>query len=310
MKRWLILPNYAPYSIGTCDGNMQNGSMRADLNVSVRNPGKEFGTRCEIKNVNSLRFVRQAINFEAYRQIEILESGKLIEQETRLYDPDRNETRLMRSKEDAHDYRYFPDPDLLPLDLEQAYVDKLRSGLPELPDARKKRFVSDYGLGNYDAGLLVAERETGDYFDAVAKNRDAKQVANWITGELFGHLKKNDLPLENSPVKADNLGALIDLVNDKTISGRTAKEVFGKMWLTGKDAGEIVKLEGLEQVTDAGKIETIVDKIIEENEKNADEVRSGNHKIIGWFVGQVMKATAGKADPKTVNELLRTKLSV
>ena len=194
--------------------------------------------------------------------------------------------------------------------MEQAYVDKLRSGLPELPDARKKRFVSDYGLGNYDAGLLVAERETGDYFDAVAKNRDAKQVANWITGELFGHLKKNDLPLENSPVKADNLGALIDLVNDKTISGRTAKEVFGKMWLTGKDAGEIVKLEGLEQVTDAGKIETIVDKIIEENEKNADEVRSGNHKIIGWFVGQVMKATAGKADPKTVNELLRTKLSV
>ena len=296
--------------IGTCDGNMQNGSMRADLNVSVRNPGKEFGTRCEIKNVNSLRFVRQAINFEAYRQIEILESGKLIEQETRLYDPDRNETRLMRSKEDAHDYRYFPDPDLLPLDLEQAYVDKLRSGLPELPDARKKRFVSDYGLGNYDAGLLVAERETGDYFDAVAKNRDAKQVANWITGELFGHLKKNDLPLEKSPVKAENLGALIDLVNDKTISGRTAKEVFGKMWLTGKDAGEIVKLEGLEQVTDAGKIETIVDKIIEENEKNADEVRSGNHKIIGWFVGQVMKATAGKADPKTVNELLRTKLSV
>ena len=294
--------------IGACDGNMQNGSMRADVNVSVRNPGDKLGTRCEIKNVNSLRFVRQAINFEAHRQIEILENGGLIDQETRLYDPDRNETRLMRSKEDAHDYRYFPDPDLLPLDLEQAYVDELKAGLPELPDARKKRFVADYGLSTYDASVLVAEHDTGKYFDSVAKNRDAKQVANWITGELFGYLKKNDLSLKDSPVSAEKLGALIDLITNNTISGRTAKEVFEKMWQTGNDANEIVESEGLRQITDAGAIETIVDKIISENPENADEVRGGNSKAIGWFVGQVMQVTAGKANPKAVNELLREKL--
>ena len=294
--------------IGACDGNMQNGSMRADVNVSVRNPGDKLGTRCEIKNVNSLRFVRQAINFEAQRQIEILENGELIDQETRLYDPDRNETRLMRSKEDAHDYRYFPDPDLLPLDLEQAYVDELEAGLPELPDVRKKRFVADYGLSLYDASVLAAERDTGDYFDSVAKNRDAKKVANWITGELFGHLKKSDLSLKDSPVSAEKLGGLIDLITNNTISGRTAKEVFEKMWQTGNDANEIVESEGLRQITDAGAIEAVVDKIISENPKNADEVRGGNSKAIGWFVGQVMQATAGKANPKAVNELLRNKL--
>ena len=294
--------------IDACDGNMQNGSMRADVNVSVRNPGDKLGTRCEIKNVNSLRFVRQAINFEAHRQIEILENGGLIDQETRLYDPDRNETRLMRSKEDAHDYRYFPDPDLLPLDLEQAYVDELKAGLPELPDARKKRFVADYGLSVYDASVLVAERDTGDYFDSVAKNRDAKQVANWITGELFGHLKKDDLSIKKSPVSAEKLGGLIDLISNSTISGRTAKEVFEKMWQTGNDANEIVESEGLRQISDAGTIELIVNKVILENPKNAEEVRGGNSKAIGWFVGQVMQATAGKADPKAVNELLRGKL--
>ncbi len=294
--------------IGACDGNMQNGSMRADVNVSVRNPGDKLGTRCEIKNVNSLRFVRQAINFEARRQIEILENGDIIDQETRLYDPDRDETRLMRSKEDAHDYRYFPDPDLLPLDLEQSYVDELKADLPELPDIRKKRFVADYGLSVYDASVLVAERDTGDYFDSVAKNRDPKQVANWITGELFGHLKKNDLTLKEAPVSAKKLGELIDLITNNTISGRTAKEVFEKMWRTGSDANEIVESEGLKQITDAGAIEIIVDKIIAENPKNADEVRGGNSKAIGWFVGQVMQATAGKANPKAVNELLRNKL--
>ena len=294
--------------IGACDGNMQNGSMRADVNVSVRNPGDKLGTRCEIKNVNSLRFVRQAINFEARRQIEILENGEIIDQETRLYDPDRDETRLMRSKEDAHDYRYFPDPDLLPLDLEQSYVDELKADLPELPDIRKKRFVADYGLSVYDASVLVAERDTGDYFDSVAKNRDAKQVANWITGELFGHLKKNNLTLKEAPVSAKKLGELIDLITNNTISGRTAKEVFEKMWRTGSDANEIVESEGLKQITDAGAIEIIVDKIIAENPKNADEVRGGNSKAIGWFVGQVMQATAGKANPKAVNELLRNKL--
>ena len=295
--------------IGSCDGNMQEGSMRADVNVSVRQPGDELGTRCEIKNVNSIRFVRQAIECEARRQIEIIEDGGTIDQETRLYDPDRNETRSMRSKEDAHDYRYFPDPDLLPLNLERAYVEEMKASLPELPDARKARFISDYGLSAYDASVLVAERETGDYFDAVAKGRDAKQAANWVQGELFGRLNKAEISIKNSPVRADALGGLLDLIADETISGRIAKDVFDEMWGTGKGAAAIVEEKGLKQITDAGEIETVIDRIIADNPDNAGEIRGGNMKAIGWFVGQVMQATGGKANPKAVNELLRKKLS-
>ena len=295
--------------IGSCDGNMQEGSMRADVNVSVRQPGDALGTRCEIKNVNSIRFVRQAIECEAHRQIEIIERGGAIDQETRLYDPNRNETRSMRSKEDAHDYRYFPDPDLLPLNLEQAFVDKMMISLPELPDARKARFISDYGLSAYDASVLVAERETGDYFDAVARGRDAKQAANWVQGELFGRLKKAEISIENSPVCAEALGGLLDLIADETISGRIAKDVFEEMWGTGKGAAEIVEEKGLKQITDTSEIETVIDSIIDDNQDNADEIRGGNMKAIGWFVGQVMQATGGKANPKAVNELLRKKLS-
>ncbi|MBL24588.1 MAG: Asp-tRNA(Asn)/Glu-tRNA(Gln) amidotransferase GatCAB subunit B [Rhodospirillaceae bacterium] len=295
--------------IGACDGNMQEGSLRADVNVSVRHPGDDLGIRCEIKNVNSIRFVRQAIEREARRQIEVLEDGGEIEQETRLYDPDRNETRSMRTKEDAHDYRYFPDPDLLPLDLEQEFVDALKAELPELPDARKERFMSDYALGAYDASVLVAERDTGDYFDTVAKGRDAKQAANWVQGELFGRLNKDEIAITESPVSAEALGGLIDLISDDTISGRIAKEVFDEMWASGKDAAAIVEEKGLKQITDTGEIEAAVDQVIADNPDNAAEVRGGNMKAIGWFVGQVMQATGGKANPKAVNELLRKKLS-
>jgi aspartyl-tRNA(Asn)/glutamyl-tRNA(Gln) amidotransferase subunit B len=295
--------------IAACDGNMQEGSMRADANVSVRHPGEPLGTRCEIKNVNSIRFLRQAIEYEARRQIEVIEEGGTIEQETRLYDSGRGETRSMRSKEDAHDYRYFPDPDLLPLDLDPAFVEALKKTLPELPDARKERFMRDYGLGAYDASVLVADRETGDYFDTVAKGRDAKIAANWITGDLFGRLNKEEIGIADSPVSAEALGGLLDLIADDTISGRIAKEVFDEMWETGKDAAAIVEAKGLKQITDTGEIEAIVDQVIADNPDNAAEVRGGNQKAIGWFVGQVMQKTGGKANPKAVNELLRAKLA-
>ncbi len=294
--------------IGACDGNMQEGSMRADVNVSVRRPGEELGTRCEIKNVNSIRFVRQAIEYEAARQIEIIEDGGEIDQETRLYDPDRGETRSMRTKEDAHDYRYFPDPDLLPVDLEQSFVDRLKETLPELPDQKKARFIDDYGLSPYDASVLVAERETAEFYETVAKGRDPKLAANWVMSELFGRLNKTDTAIADSPVSAEALGGLIGLIADDTISGRIAKDVFNEMFDTGKDAAAIVEEKGLKQITDTGEIEGIIDTIIADNPDNVAQYQGGNTKVIGWFVGQVMKASQGKANPKLVNEVLRKKL--
>lgn len=294
--------------IGSCDGNMQEGSMRADVNVSVRRPGAPLGTRCEIKNVNSIRFIKQAIEYEAARQIEIIEDGGKIGQETRLFDAGRGETRSMRSKEDAHDYRYFPDPDLLPLDLDQGFVDRLEQTLPELPDEKKARFIADYGLSPYDAGVLVAERETAEFFETVAKGRDAKLAANWVMSELFGRLNKADIGLAHSPVSPKALGGLIDLIADDTISGRIAKDVFDEMFETGKDAAAIVEAKGLKQITDTGAIEAVVERIVAGSPDNVAQYKGGNAKVLGWFVGQVMKETQGKANPKLVNELLRKKL--
>jgi aspartyl-tRNA(Asn)/glutamyl-tRNA(Gln) amidotransferase subunit B len=295
--------------LGTCDGNMEEGSMRADVNVSVRRPGAEYGTRCEIKNVNSVRFVEQAIQVEAQRQVDILEDGGTILQETRLFDSRKMETRSMRSKEEAHDYRYFPDPDLLPLEFEQSWVDTIAASLPELPDDRKARFVQALGLSAYDAGVLVAEKEVADYFEGVATGRDAKVAANWVTGDLFGALNKADLDIAASPVSAADLGALIDLIADDTISGRIAKDVFEEMFKTGGPPGEIVEEKGLRQVTDSGAIEAIVDAVIDSNKDKVAEYRGGKDKLIGFFVGQVMKQSQGKANPKIVNDLLKQKLS-
>ena len=295
--------------LGTCDGNMDEGSLRCDVNVSVRKPGDPLGTRCEIKNVNSIRFIQQAIAFEAKRQVGLLEQGEAIVQETRLFDSNTGRTRPMRGKEEAHDYRYFPDPDLLPLELDPAWVAEIEAGLPELPDDKKQRFIADFGLSPYDAGVLVADRETAAYFEAVAEGRDAKVAANWVMGELFGALNRNDLELARSPVDAAKLGGLIDLVADGTLSGRLAKEVFEEMWKTGKQAAEIVEEKGLKQISDSGEIEGIVAKIVAENPGQVEQFRSGNEKVIGWFVGQIMKATQGKANPKLVNEVLRKALA-
>ena len=295
--------------VGSCDGNMQEGSLRCDANVSVRRPGGELGTRCEIKNLNSIRFMRQAIDFEAARQIELIEDGGKVDQETRLYDADTGETRSMRSKEDAHDYRYFPDPDLLPLDVEQAYVDALKADLPELPDAKKRRFIEELGLSPYDAGVLVAERETAAYFETVAEGRDAKQAANWVTSELMGQLNRAGIALVDSPVKAEALGGLLDLIADRTISNNIAKDVLNDMFASGKDAAAIVEEKGLKQVSDTGALEAAVDKVMAENPDSVAEYRGGNQKLIGWFMGQIMKASGGKANPQMVNELLRKKLA-
>ena len=295
--------------IGTCDGNMEQGSLRCDANISVRRPGEALGTRCEIKNVNSIRFVRQAIDFEARRQIELIEDGGTVVQETRLFDAARIETRPMRTKEEAHDYRYFPDPDLLPLEITQQYVDAIRDTLPELPDDRKARFVAQYGIPAYDAGVLVAERETAEFYEAVAKGRDAKAAANWVITNLFGVLNAKGLGITESPVSAANLGGLLDLIADDTISGRIAKDVFEIMVETDTDAASIVADQGLEQVTDSGEIEPIVDRLIADNAKQVEQFRGGNQKVIGWFVGQVMKATQGKANPQMVNQVLRKKLA-
>ena len=295
--------------LGTCDGNMQEGSMRADVNVSVRKPGGDLGTRCEIKNVNSIRFVRQAIEHEARRQIEILEDGGKIDQETRLYDPDRDETRSMRSKEEAHDYRYFPDPDLLPLELEQSWVDAIRETLPELPDQKKHRFINDYGLSTVDAGTLVAERETAEFFEQVASGRDAKIAANWVMGELFGALNRSNTDIGGSPVSAAHLGKLVDLIGDGTVSNRLAKDVFEIMFDTGDDPEKIVEERGMKQVTDTGAIEAAVDAAIANGAAQVEQFRVGNEKVLGWFVGQVMQATQGKANPQAVNEILRKKIA-
>ena len=296
--------------LGTCDGNMEEGSMRCDVNVSVRRPGEPLGTRCEIKNMNSVRFVQQAIDYEARRQVKVIEDGGTIEQETRLFDTAKGTTRAMRSKEEAHDYRYFPDPDLLPLDLDPEWVEEIRAALPELPDAKKERFIGDFGLTAYDAGVLVAEKETADFYESVVgAARDPKLVANWVTGEYFGALNRSGLALAEAPVDAAKLGGLLDLIADETISGRIAKEVFDAMWESGKDAAAIVEERGLKQITDTGAIEAAVDKVIAEASEQAEQFRQGNQKVIGWFVGQIMKATQGKANPKLVNELLRKKLS-
>jgi aspartyl-tRNA(Asn)/glutamyl-tRNA(Gln) amidotransferase subunit B len=295
--------------LGTCDGNMEEGSLRADVNVSVRKPGAPLGTRCEIKNVNSIRFIGQAIEHEARRQIEILEEGGVIHQETRLFDAKTGETRAMRSKEEAHDYRYFPDPDLLPLELTQGYVDGLAKGLPELPDAKRARFVADFGLSPYDADVLIAEREAADYFEAVARRRDAKQAANWVINELFGRLNKEGRSIVDSPVSADQLGAVLDLINGGTISGKIAKDVFDIVWTEGGDPHAIVEERGLTQVTDTRAIEQAVDQVIAANPDKVEQVKA-KPSMLGWFVGQVMKVMGGKASPQAVNELLKSKLGI
>lgn len=283
--------------------------MRADVNVSVRRPGEKFGTRCEIKNVNSLKFIMQAVDYEARRQIEILEDGGKIDQETRLFNANTGETRTMRSKEDAHDYRYFPDPDLLPLEIDPAWVAAIKDSLPELPDAKKKRFMADYGLSAYDARVLSGDSEAAAFFETVAKGRDAKLAANWVTQELFGALNKAGLDLAASPVSADKLGGLLDLMADGTINGKIAKDVFSKMMETGDPAAAIVEREGLRQVTDTGAIEAAIDALMAANPDKVAEVKD-KPKAFGWWVGQVMKAMGGKANPAAVNDLLKAKLGV
>jgi len=295
--------------LGTCDGNMEEGSLRADVNVSVRKPGAPYNTRCEIKNVNSIRFIGQAIESEARRQIEILEEGGTIEQETRLFDPNKGETRAMRSKEEAHDYRYFPDPDLLPLEIDEAFVASIAATLPELPDEKKARFVKELGLSAYDVDVLVSERETAEYFEALAKGRDAKAAANFVINELFGRLNKEGTSIADSPVSAAQAGAILDLVADGTISGKIAKDLIDIVWIEGGDPREIVEKRGLKQVTDTGAIEKVIDEIVA---KNPDKVEAAKAKpqAVGWFVGQVMKAMGGKANPQAVNELLKQKLGL
>lgn len=295
--------------LGTCDGDMEKGNLRADVNVSVRRPGEPFGTRCEIKNVNSIRFIGQAVDVEARRQIGILEDGGTIDQETRLYDPGKGETRSMRSKEEAHDYRYFPDPDLLPLEFDDAFVAELKAHLPELPDAKKARFIGEYGLSPYDASVLVAEREQADYFEAVAKGRDGKAAANWVINELFGRLNKEGKDVTSSPVSAAQLGGLVDLIGEGTISGRIAKDLFEILWSEGGDPREIVEARGMKQVTDTGAIEKAVDELIAANPDKVEQVKA-KPTMLGWFVGQAMKASGGKANPQALNEILKAKLGI
>jgi aspartyl-tRNA(Asn)/glutamyl-tRNA(Gln) amidotransferase subunit B len=295
--------------LGTCDGDMEKGSLRADVNVSVRRSGEPLGTRCEIKNVNSIRFIGLAIEHEARRQIGILEDGGQIEQETRLFDPDKGETRPMRDKEEAHDYRYFPDPDLLPLEFTQGYVDDLRAQLPELPDEKKARLVRDYALSLYDADVLSAERDTADFFEQVASGRDAKAAANWVINELAGRLNREGMGIAASPVSAAQLGAILDLIAAGTISGKIAKDLFEIVWSEGGDPRALVETRGMAQVTDLSAIAAIVDDILA---RNPDKVAQAKAKpaMIGWFVGQVMQASGGKANPNAVNELLKSKLGI
>ena len=306
--------------LGTCDGNMQNGNLRADVNVSICRPGdyekyqetqdfSHLGTRCEIKNMNSMRFIQQAIDYEARRQIRIVEGGGTVEQETRLYDPDKGETRSMRSKEEAHDYRYFPCPDLLPLEIEQAWVDDIAASLPELPDEKKARFVADFGMTDYDASVLTAEVEAAAYFEEVARGRDGKTAANWVINELFGRLKKEDHDITESPISAAQLGGILDLIGKGDISGKIAKDLFEIVYTEGGDPAEIVEARGMKQVTDTGAIEAAVDQIIADNPAQVEKAKS-NPKLSGWFVGQVMKATGGKANPKAVNEIVSAKLGL
>jgi aspartyl-tRNA(Asn)/glutamyl-tRNA(Gln) amidotransferase subunit B len=295
--------------LGTCDGDMEKGNLRADVNVSVRRPGGELGTRCEIKNVNSFRFMQQAIEYEARRQIEILEDGGKIDQETRLFDPTKGETRSMRSKEEAHDYRYFPDPDLLPLELDPAWVKRIEASLPELPDAKKARFQSQYGLSAYDAGVLIAEQAKADFYEAAAKGRDAKLVANWVTNDLAAKLSAGGIEIENSPIFPGAVAELVQLIEEGVISSKIAKDVFERMWLGEGSPSEIVEKQGLKQVSDTGALEKIIDELVAANPGQAAAVKE-KPQAIGWFVGQVMKATGGKANPGAVNQLLKSKLGL
>src|ERR1700741_3797821 len=300
--------------LGTCDGDMEKGSLRADVNVSVRKPGAPLGTRCEIKNMNSITFIGQAIEYEARRQIEILEDGGAIDQETRLQDPNKGETRSMRSKEEAHDYRYFPDPDLLPLEFTQAFVEELKAKLPELPDQKKARFIADFGLSPYDASVLVAERESADFYEAplatlANKSRDGKLAANWVINELFGRLNKEGRAISASPVTAEQLGAIVDLIGEGTISGKIAKDLFGIVWIEGGDPRALVEARGMKQVTDLGAIEKVVDDIIAANPDKVGQAKA-KPQLVGWFVGQVMKSSDGKANPQAVNDLLKSKLGI
>ena len=300
--------------LDTCDGNMQEGSLRADVNISVRKPGDEYGTRCEIKNLNSIKFIKQAINYEAKRQIEILESGGSIEQNTMLFNTSTGKTRPMRNKEEAHDYRYFPDPDLLPLEISKEEIGKIKSSIPELPDELKNKFIETYKLSNYDASVLTAEKQTSDYFnetinsDPELKNH-AKIVVNWITSELFSLLNKNNQDLNNSPVSPENLGQLIKLISTNEISGKIAKDVLEDMFSSGKTARQIVDEKGLQQVTDQGKIEKVIDEVIQDNPKMVEQYLAGKDKLLGFFVGQAMKLTKGKANPKMLNDILKQKLN-
>jgi len=293
----------------TCDGNMDEGSMRCDVNLSIRRPGDELGTRCEIKNMNSIRFIQQAIDYETQRQIELVESGHKIKQETRLFDVAKGETRSMRSKEDAHDYRYFPDPDLLPLIVEQSLIDSINDNMPELPDAKKHRYIKDFGMSAYDAGVLVAEKSRAAFFEQVAEGRDPKLAITWLTTELLGALNKAEKTLDESPITAAQLGGLIALISDNTISGRIAKDVFAEMFETGKNADAIVEEKGLKQVTDTGAIEAVIDEVLNANADKVEQYKGGKDKLFGFFVGQVMQKTQGKANPAMVNQILKDKLT-
>ena len=295
--------------LGTCDGNMQEGSLRADVNVSVRKKGtKEFGTRCEIKNVNSIKFMQMAIEYEANRQVDLIEDGQSIDQETRLFDTKKNETRSMRSKEDAHDYRYFPDPDLLPLEVSEDFIEKLKLEIPELPDEKKKRFIEKFKLSPYEATILVSDNETSNYFENVIKKSDVKLATNWIIGELFAALNEKNLEITESPISAGNLSKLINLIKDGTISGKIAKTVFEHMMEGDKDPKKIVEEKGLKQESDPKALEALIDKVIDDNREKATEYKSGKVKLFGFFVGQVMKVSGGKANPQLVNEILKKKL--
>ena len=296
--------------LGTCDGNMQEGSLRADVNVSVRKKGEtELGTRCEIKNVNSIKFMQMAIDYEANRQVDILEEGGSIDQETRLFDTKKNETRSMRTKEDAHDYRYFPDPDLLPLELNDDFINEIKKEIPELPDEKKKRFIDKFNLSPYEANILVSDIETSKYFEDVSKNSDVKLATNWITGELFALLNNKSIEITESPITSENLAKLINLIKDGTISGKIAKTVFEIMADSGKDPKKIVEEKGLKQQSDPKELEKIIDKVISDNPKNVEAYKSGKEKLFGFFVGQVMKQSNGKANPQLVNEILKKKLN-
>ncbi|WP_440680724.1 Asp-tRNA(Asn)/Glu-tRNA(Gln) amidotransferase subunit GatB [Candidatus Pelagibacter sp. HIMB1623] len=295
--------------LGTCDGNMQEGSLRADVNVSVRKKGtKDFGTRCEIKNVNSIKFMQMAIEYEANRQVDLIEEGKSVDQETRLFDTKKNETRSMRSKEDAHDYRYFPDPDLLPLEVSDQFIDQLKSEIPELPDEKKKRFIDQFKLTPYEANIMVSDIETSNYFEDVVKKSDVKLATNWIIGELFAALNEKNLEITDSPISAGNLSKLINLIKDGTISGKIAKTVFEQMMEGDKDPKKIVEEKGLKQESDPKALEALIDKVIDSNRDKATEYKSGKVKLFGFFVGQVMKVSGGKANPQLVNEILKKKL--